>query len=256
MTKDQFQKNYSIDMSENIEKKKQGNGLELSYLSWSYAWANAHNIDPEFIYTPIYWDEAGNENTDRRGNRFHCVPGVGYEVGCEIHMLGTTRREYLPVLDNSNLPLYDHPYTYQKWNNKKNGYDTKTIPAATIMDINTATKRVMVKCFALFGIGLSIYAGEDIPKDLASWDDEDKPNQQPQKPQQKKAPANPQKAAEPGMSNQEKMKAAKLFLANNDKAKAGYESIMQKTQDQFSEQDWVSIYNNLEKNGALTKQPA
>jgi len=49
-----------------------------------------------------------------------------------------------------------------KYNTKFNG--EKTVEAATMFDINTAIMRCLTKNLALFGLGLYIYAGEDLPE--------------------------------------------------------------------------------------------
>ena len=56
-------------------------------------------------------------------------------------------------------------YTYQVFDRYKNAYVEKKVEAATMFDINKALMRCLVKNLSLFGLGLYIYAGEDLPED-------------------------------------------------------------------------------------------
>ena len=67
-------------------------------------------------------------------------------VWCDVHAFGKTMTGYLPVTDYRNAPI-------QKPNS---------------MEINTAMQRCLAKTIALHGIGLYIFAGEDIPEGNAS----------------------------------------------------------------------------------------
>ena len=65
-----------------------------------------------------------------------------------VTIQGLTRTEILPVMDNIN----------------------RAIPEPTATDINNSIKRCLVKCFALFGLGLYIYQGEALPfQDPPDW---------------------------------------------------------------------------------------
>ncbi len=144
-----FEKLFQIDVSKHIEKK---NGL--SYLSWPYAWAETKKIFPESLYEVKLFGEnelpyVYDENT-------------GYMVFTSITILDEyklTCDMWLPVMDSANKAMKNHPYTY----------DTKykkgiTVEAATMFDINKTIMRCLVKNLAMFGLGLCIYAGEDLPE--------------------------------------------------------------------------------------------
>jgi len=77
---------------------------------------------------------------------------------------------WLPVMDGANNAMKDKPYTYQvkEYVNKKptGKMIDKTVNAATMFDINKAIMRCLVKNLAMFGLGLYIYAGEDMPEDV------------------------------------------------------------------------------------------
>jgi hypothetical protein len=115
-----------INVSEHVEKKGQ-----FSYLSWPYAVAQLRLIDPEAT-----WDV----------RRFDGLPYLktetGFFVEVAVTIQGITLSQLHPVLDSRNKPL----------------------SAPTVFDINTSIQRCLVKAIALHGLGLYIYAGEDLPE--------------------------------------------------------------------------------------------
>lgn len=134
------------------EYKESKNGL--SYLSWARACAEALNYDPEFTYEVVMFGDKPyvfNEN-------------LGYMVFTTVTMGGHTKSMQLPVMNNTNQAQKHVDYTYTT----KSGEKTveKTVKAATMFDINTAIMRCLAKNLALFGLGLYIYAGEDLPLEL------------------------------------------------------------------------------------------
>lgn len=144
--KNLFENLHSIDVGKYIEKK---NGL--NYLSWTYAWAEAKKLFPDITYTVKQFGENQlpyiyDENT-------------GYMVFTSVTINGITHDMWLPVMDGANKARKKEAYTYStKW--KK---DVRVEPA-TMFDINTAIMRCLVKNIAMFGLGLYIFAGEDIPE--------------------------------------------------------------------------------------------
>lgn len=128
--KNYFEVLNSVDVSKWIEKK---NGL--SYLSWANCWAELKKRHPEAIYT-IYENEHGwNYFTDGRT----CWVKTGVTVNSIEHI------EYLPVMDFRNKSI-----------NAEN---------VTSFDVNKAIQRSLTKAVARHGLGLYIYAGEDLPED-------------------------------------------------------------------------------------------
>lgn len=124
-----------IDCSAHIEQK---NGL--SYLSWAWAWAELKKLYPRSYYT-IYEDANGMfYHTDGKT----CWVKTG--VTLYDHNTGTVLEhiEFLPVMDNRN----------------------KSIPKenVTSFDVNKAIQRSLTKAVARHGLGLYIYAGEDLPE--------------------------------------------------------------------------------------------
>ena len=134
-----------VNVNDHTEKK---NGL--TYLSWSYAIAEILKKYPTMTYT-IWKDE---------NNRPYIFdPALGYMVFTSVTIDGETKEMWLPVMDNANNAMKDVPYT------KKTKYKEIEVAAATMFDINTAIMRCLVKNFAMFGLGLYIYAGEDLPEE-------------------------------------------------------------------------------------------
>lgn len=137
MEKSVFEVLNAIDCSEHIEKK---NGL--TYLSWAWAWQILKKHFPASTYT-IYEDAQGrNYHTDGRT----CWVKTGVTVEGIEHI------EYLPVMDFRNASIL--------------------VDKVTSFDVNKAIQRSLTKAVARHGLGLYIYAGEDLP-DAA--DDEKRP---------------------------------------------------------------------------------
>lgn len=128
------------------DHKEEKNGL--SYLSWVWAWAEVKKAYPDANYTiekfnglPYVYDEK-----------------TGYMVYTTVTIEGITHEMWLPVMDGANKAMKAKPYTY------KTRYGEKTVEAATMFDVNKAIMRCLVKNLAMFGLGLYIYAGEDLPE--------------------------------------------------------------------------------------------
>lgn len=119
----------AINVGEHIEKK---NGL--SYLAWAWAWAEVKKKYPAATYT-IYENKDGwNYHTDGRT--------AWVKTGVTID--GLEHIEYLPVMDMRNRSI--------------------PIENVTSFDVNKAIQRSLTKACARHGLGLYIYAGEDLPE--------------------------------------------------------------------------------------------
>lgn len=141
-----FKELYSVNVNENVEKK---NGL--SYLSWAWAWAEFMKRYPQADYEIVKFD----------GLPYAYDPNTGYMVYTKVTVDGQTREMWLPVMDSANKAMKSEPYTItNKW-----GKET-TVEAATMFDINKTIMRCLVKNLAMFGLGLYIYAGEDLPEEV------------------------------------------------------------------------------------------
>lgn len=128
--KSSFETLSNINVNDKVEKK---NGL--SYLSWAWAWQVVKKHYPQSTYT-IY------ENND--GFNYH-HDGMTAWVKTGVTIEGIEHIEYLPIMDyrNKSIPLTD----------------------LTSFHVNSSIQRSLTKAIARHGLGLYIYAGEDIPAD-------------------------------------------------------------------------------------------
>lgn len=153
-----FQELFNLDVSEHIDTRKQGK-TELAYLSWAWAWAKVNEVDPDATYSiKTFTDEL---NVQRP---YLHDPVLGYMVMTSVTMFGKTKEMWLPVMDGANKAMLDHPWEY------KTKYEVKKVEPATMFDINKTLMRCLVKNIAMFGLGLKLYAGEDLPNTLESSD--------------------------------------------------------------------------------------
>lgn len=142
-----FEKLSTIDLSDYIETKEiEGSKKKLSYLSWANAWTLLVENYPNSNYTVHQYE----------GKPYIADSDLGYMVHTSITIEDITKDMYLPVLDSKNKAMFNREYTYTT------KYGSKTVNRATMFDINTAIMRCLVKNMALFGLGLSLYRGEDI----------------------------------------------------------------------------------------------
>lgn len=119
-----------LNVNDKVEKK---NGL--TYLSWAWAWGVLKEHFPTSTYT-IYENKDGwNYFTD----------GKTAWVKTGVTVNGIEHIEYLPIMDfrNKSIPLEQ----------------------VTSFDVNKAIQRSLTKAISRQGLGLYIYAGEDLPED-------------------------------------------------------------------------------------------
>ena len=140
-----------IDVSEHVEKLNQNN-IQLSYLSWAWAFDTVQQLLPVSYEIKHFTDEDGVSKP------FMHDKDTGYIVETEITILGIKKSMWLPVMDSANRSMKHEQYQVQF----KSG--AATIKAATSFDINKTIMRCLVKNISLFGLGLYIYAGEDLPE--------------------------------------------------------------------------------------------
>lgn len=139
-----------INVGEHIEKVKQGN-IELSYLSWSWAFDTVQQILPVSYEIKQFVDGEGNKVP------YQYDKNTGYMVFTEMNIVGVKKSMWLPVMDSANKAMKAEPYKYTT----KSG--DKWVQAATMFDVNKTIMRCLVKNLSLYGLGLYIYAGEDLP---------------------------------------------------------------------------------------------
>lgn len=119
-----------INVNDHTEKKN-----NMTYLSWAWAWAEVLKHDPEAIWVCHTYGQPGHEEPCMRIGKTAMV-----HVSVTIKNL---RREcMLPVMDHRNKAIQD--------------------PDA--FAVNTAIMRCMTKAISMHGLGLYIYAGEDLPE--------------------------------------------------------------------------------------------
>lgn len=114
-----------INVNNHVEQKG-----KFNYLSWAWAVAELRLASPTATW----------EVVKTNGLPF-CKTECGYFVEVSVTVEGITLSQIHPVLDNQN----------------------KTIPVPNAFQINTSIQRCLVKAIALHGLGLYIYAGEDLP---------------------------------------------------------------------------------------------
>lgn len=123
-----FKELNAINVNKMTEKK--GN---LTYLSWAYAWQETMKVCPDMTRT-VYESATGNNyHTDGKT----AWVKVGITIGGQEHI------DYLPIMDARNAAL--------------------PIEKVTSFDVNKAIQRSTTKAIGLHGLGLYIYAGEDMP---------------------------------------------------------------------------------------------
>ena len=143
-----------IDCNAHTEKKH-----GLTYLSWAWAGSTLKEHYPDAIYTIYENAEGMNYHTDGRT----CWVKTGVTVQGIEHI------EYLPVMDYRNASI--------------------TVDRVTSFDVNKAIQRSLTKAVARHGLGLYIYAGEDLP-DAA--DEQNRPYPSVPAPKPAEQPAAPQ----------------------------------------------------------------
>lgn len=121
----------ALDVNDKTEKK---NGL--TYLSWAWAWAEFKKKCPDATYEIVKFGEEGRP--------YFCDERTGYMVYTRVTAEGITYEMWLPVMDYKNKAMQ--------------------VGQCTMFDINKAIMRCLTKNLAMFGLGLYIYAGEDLPE--------------------------------------------------------------------------------------------
>lgn len=124
-----FEEIYSINVNDKTEKK--GN---LTYLSWAWAWAEFKKKYPKATYTVDKFDGTYCTGNDK----------IGWMVRTEVYADELCYEMWLPVMDMRNNAILSPKMT----------------------DVNKTIMRCLTKNLAMFGLGLYIYAGEDLPEDL------------------------------------------------------------------------------------------
>ena len=161
----------AIKINVNDKTEKKG---DLTYLSWAWAWAEFKKIYPDATYEVVKFGD---------GKPYYCDEKTGYMCYTKVRADGREHEMWLPVMDGANKAMKTEPYQYtvknpyfkyakldhdgvyrDKYGKEQTEYLTKTCEAATMFDVNKTIMRCLTKNLAMFGLGLYIYAGEDLPE--------------------------------------------------------------------------------------------
>lgn len=165
----------NLDLSDKCEKRD-----TLTYLSWANAWSEFKSAYPSATYRILKNEE---------GLPYFSDPNLGIMVFTEVTVDEVTHQMWLPVMDNKNKAMKLQPYTYSVWDNYKKSFVDKTVQAASMFDINKTLMRCLVKNLAMFGLGLYIFQGDDLPEKSA--DDSTSSTQQPMQRPVQQQPVDP-----------------------------------------------------------------
>jgi hypothetical protein len=133
-----FDRLSAINVNDHVEKKD-----NLTYLSWAWAWSVTKKECPDASYTILTTDYDED---------------LGFMCHTSVTIEGQTLEMWLPVMDGKNKSMKKKAYSYAT------KYGDKQVDAATTFDINKTLMRCLVKNLAMFGLGIYIYAGEDLPE--------------------------------------------------------------------------------------------
>jgi hypothetical protein len=120
----------------------------LTYLSWAWAWAEALKADPAASY-----------KVEMFGDKCYMEINGTAMVWVTVTLFGKPMTCQLPVMDGANksIPLKGYTAT--------NKYGKEYRVECDSFAVNTAIMRCMTKALSLHGLGLYIYAGEDLPEE-------------------------------------------------------------------------------------------
>lgn len=133
-----FERLSAINVNDHVEKKS-----NLTYLSWAWAWSKTKTECPDATY------KIGETTYD---------DALGFMCHTTVTIEGETLEMWLPVMDGANKSMKKTAYSYSS------RYGDKQVDSATTFDINKTIMRCLVKNLAMFGLGIYIYAGEDLPE--------------------------------------------------------------------------------------------
>jgi hypothetical protein len=133
-----FEKLSAINVNAKAEKKN-----NLTYLSWAWAWSEVKKVCPDATY------QMGETEYDE---------ALGFMCHSSVTIDGETLSMWLPVMDGANKSMKKEAYSFTT------RYGEKQVAGATMFDVNKTMMRCLVKNLAMFGMGIYIYAGEDMPE--------------------------------------------------------------------------------------------
>jgi hypothetical protein len=134
-----------LNVNEHTEKKQ-----NLTYLSWAWAWAEALKADPKATY-----------KVEMFGEKCYMEINGTAMVWVTVTMFDKPMTCQLPVMDSSNKAIPLKGYT------AVSKYGKEYRVECDAFAVNTAIMRCMTKALGLHGLGLYIYAGQDLPDEDA-----------------------------------------------------------------------------------------
>jgi len=137
-----------LNVNEHTEKKD-----GLTYLSWAWAWDTFKQHCPDATYEVV-----------KNNGLPYFETNAGAMVYTKVTANGETHEMWLPVMDGKNKAMRSEPYTYTVRDFKTKQLVDKKVDAFTMFDVNKTLMRCLVKNLAMFGLGLYIYSGEDLPE--------------------------------------------------------------------------------------------
>tara|TARA_R110000824_G_scaffold161301_2_gene336548 strand:- start:257 stop:718 length:462 start_codon:yes stop_codon:yes gene_type:complete len=129
-----------VNVNENTETKGNRGQLKLTYLSWPYAVNALKKACPDAYWEVSKFPYVGQEGVQYQLPYMRDKSGYAY-IEVTVHADGIPMTQIHPVLDNYNKAIRD-PDSFA---------------------VNTAIMRGLTKAISLHGLGLYIYAGEDLP---------------------------------------------------------------------------------------------
>ena len=217
----------AVNVNGHTEEK---NGL--TYLSWAFAIDEVSKRFPDMIYEVCKFDNGHGVMLP-----YMYDENTGYMCMTKVTLGGITKEMWLPVMDNNNNAMKSAQYTIQT------KYKSIDVKPATMFDVNKTIMRCLTKNLAMFGLGLYIYAGEDLPEDA---------NKEPEK-----TPA--QKAAETRKAREEEFRQRfasmyaymttnpKWSYAMEERFNATMKEAVAKNYEQEKCSQMLEIFDKLEK---------
>ena len=170
-----------INVNEHTESK-----MNLTYLSWAWAWSCLKDNYPQASYKFTTWTtDVGRFETD-----YLAYNDDTGSVECTITIGDQHESMWLPIMDNRNNAI-QNPNARQ---------------------VSDAKMRCLVKCISMLGLGLYIYAGEDVPQEATAPEPEPKPKAKAKAKPKAKESAKPAEPARPDPATDDNPNKVSLTL--------------------------------------------
>lgn len=145
----------SIDVSDMVTERENDQGKVLRYLSWAKAYKVVMERYPFMTWKALtFYDKEGSEHR----YQYDRVTG-NFTVYTEVNIEGMVKREALTVTNEDFMPI-----RYDGYRITSRGVE-RFVPRINDNLVNNSIRRCLVKTFALFGLGIDVYCGEDIPEE-------------------------------------------------------------------------------------------